>query len=135
MKNGDVCIFIVTYQKKGDKTKRKKLKVWIHQTGAGGEDRKNYVLKSEHVRKSGSQNEKSGSAHKSRTALFHPCLQFYLLIHDISIHDGTIECIDSDIAFFFGIFHVGIAVVPAKEVPDGDELVFSGILHEHFCQP
>ena len=78
--------------------------------------------------------EKSSLAHKSQTALFHPCLQFYLLIHDISIHDGTIECVDSDIALFFGIFHVGIAVISAKEVPDGDELVFPGILHEHFRQ-
>ena len=70
--------FYCNLPKERGQDQTEKFKVWIHQTGAGGEDRKNYVLKSEHVRKSGSQNEKSGSAHKSQTALFHPCLQFVL---------------------------------------------------------
>ena len=70
--------FYCNLPKERGQDQTEKIKSLDTSDGGRGADRKNYVLKSEHVRKSGSQNEKSGSAHKSQTALFHPCLQFVL---------------------------------------------------------
>ena len=64
--------FYCNLPKERGQDQTEKIKSLDTSDGGRGADRKNYVLKSEHVRKSGSQNEKSGSAHKMPNRSFPP---------------------------------------------------------------